>query len=72
MRFCEALTLKSRHVAREEEAQQYAASLYLQCTAPLEVNGLLIEKFIISHRIKEAQGSWRGVISHQSGFEELR
>lgn len=41
-------------------------------TAPLEVNGLLIEKFIISHRLKEAQGSWEGVISHQSGFEELR
>lgn len=72
MRFCETLTPKNRQGARVEGAPRNAASLYLQCTAPLEANALLIEKFIISHRLKEAQGSWRGVISHQSGFEELR
>lgn len=76
MRFCEALTLKSWHVVcRWEEERQRNAQLvfiYSAITAPLEFNGLLIEKFVISHRLKEAQGSWRGAISHQSSFEELR
>lgn len=73
MRFCAAPTLKSRLVAREGSAAQRSDSLFtVAITDPLEVNGLLIEEFIISHGLKEAQGSWEGVISHQSGFEELR
>lgn len=72
MRFGVTLTLWSGLVGWRREKETQRVFIYSVITAPLEVNGLLIEKFIISHGLKEAQGSWEGVISHQSGFEELR